>query len=245
MSTRPTPQTGPVAIPELAIPRLSAAGARRPTAVIAPPRAERRRARNSPARRSERAQARRRSRGRSSEPPHDDEQDRAERKRDASGERIRGAHWTSNPNGEYESWSNARPRSTIKRAKSPSPVNGSTSRSDAAAAAAARRAALAFRSASSQRPSGQRKNFTAPASPSASPGRTVESRYRQTIAASRQRTGVRCEIRISPITCGQSAVAPYTRQSRTPTSHKAAPITPDPAGRSPHRRPSAVGRSAG
>ena len=40
---------------------------------------------------------------------------------------------------------------------------------------------------------------------------------------------MRCETRISPITCGQSANTPYTRQSRTPTirserSEQATPI---------------------
>ena len=47
---------------------------------------------------------------------------------------------------------------------------------------------------------------------------------------------MRCETRISPITWGQSAKRPYTRQSRTPTIHRERREQPRPIQRDRPRR---------
>ena len=90
--------------------------------------------------------------------------------------------------------------------------------------------------AASQTPSGQRKNFTAPARPIGEPRREARRRG----SARRARRAGRGTVsgattRISPITGGHSANAPYTRQSRTPTMRSESSAARARGSRSPSR----------
>ena len=113
---------------------------------------------------------------------------------------------TRRPNGEYPSWSKARPRSTIRRCELVETREREHEEQRPCGDARrdqARRPSSGARAATARAARGR----TSPRRPARARDRAEEScrDNARPIAARRQRTGVRCEMRISPITWGQSA----------------------------------------
>ena len=95
-------------------------------------------------------------------------------------------------------------------------VNGRSRSRDGGRARTATSAALVRRTAASHSSTGQRKNFSASAMPSAIPAaRSRVSRVATASAMRRSSGSVTLPVWYASITGGQSNATPYTRQSRT------------------------------